>query len=804
MARLTIQQTAAPDFSASGRMLAEAGKTFDQGLQTARGVLGDYQEGVIAKNDSAFQGKLAGLKNQKQYDAFADGGGFDNLNISEGMRNQMFGTRGNLADIAGTNASTVLAGAQTGLANETAIYRGQQAENLKTENDQAVAQNVFDNASREEKNRLAPLMLAAGNEARELGVDGGRSPRELAYREGIAGIESAGSGDYAAVGLTDQKLGRALGRYQIMEANIPQWSMAALGREVSAEEFMQDPSIQDAIFDNKFGEYVKQYGEEGAAQAWFGGPGGVGEVDRTDAYGVKTIGSYGETFAKAIDGTGQSSTPAQDALQAALMNTKNLSPETLLSIQDGVYTQQNVGEGREIAAAAQTEQDVVDAIGEANAALLVKISNTDSALTSADALAISAANAPPNETAVQKLARRELVNTAFGPDGDLAGTLLGGSTGLGTGTLEAIKLAKDADTRLLEVNPSVLAYRGAELYSNSDPDQSLAEDLEMLDAQGMVPAKMREAISVLANQYGITRAEAAYAFKLGAQTEEGEGVLLPNANKWFDGLAQKSAGEAAALYFANGASALTANQISDATVRQSQIAGAQAIADNAARIFQKASAGGVEAPVERKAAEQALQDLKDIMFPPPSNPNNIELLPSAAVQANAEQLRLQEEAAAARGPTTASAVLNEATDAAKVNAPTDLPSVAPPVAVVDQAALDLADAARTTAENRLTSGSGGPPTPSARAAAFLNQANPNTQGVTNANVQGVSQNAQPVAPPQNTPGPASAEDVRQIISILTDRGVSSEEKLQAIRQYAETHGQQAVEQLMAVVGNSIN
>lgn len=119
------------------------------------------------------------------------------------------------------------------------------------------------------------------------------------YRDAIASIESAGSGDYSAVGPTNPKLGRPLGRYQVMEANIGPWSREALGREVTADEFLANPQIQDAIFDHRFGGYVKQFGPEGAAQAWFAGPGGVGKVDRKDVLGT-SVGEYGSKLRNAL------------------------------------------------------------------------------------------------------------------------------------------------------------------------------------------------------------------------------------------------------------------------------------------------------------------------------------------------------------------------------------------------------------------------------------------------------------------------------------------------------------------------
>lgn len=119
------------------------------------------------------------------------------------------------------------------------------------------------------------------------------------YRDAIASIESAGSGDYSAVGPTHPKMGRALGRYQIMESNIGPWSQEALGRAVTPEEFLANPQIQDAIFDKKFGSYVNQYGPEGAAQAWFAGPGGVGKLDRRDSLGT-SVADYTNKFSNAL------------------------------------------------------------------------------------------------------------------------------------------------------------------------------------------------------------------------------------------------------------------------------------------------------------------------------------------------------------------------------------------------------------------------------------------------------------------------------------------------------------------------
>ena len=91
---------------------------------------------------------------------------------------------------------------------------------------------------------------------------------------------------------------RAYGRYQIMGKNIPVWSKEVLGREVTPEEFMRDPKIQDAIFDKKFGDYVAKHGERGAASMWFTGSPNF-DADKKDALGT-TVKSYATRYLEGL------------------------------------------------------------------------------------------------------------------------------------------------------------------------------------------------------------------------------------------------------------------------------------------------------------------------------------------------------------------------------------------------------------------------------------------------------------------------------------------------------------------------
>ena len=112
------------------------------------------------------------------------------------------------------------------------------------------------------------------------------------YAGAISGIESGGR--YDAIGPTHQKYGRALGKYQVMESNLPSWSQEAIGRRVSPDEFLGTPAIQDAIFEKKFGQSVEKYGNpQDAASVWFTG--------RPLAKGANARDSLGTTGRKYVD-----------------------------------------------------------------------------------------------------------------------------------------------------------------------------------------------------------------------------------------------------------------------------------------------------------------------------------------------------------------------------------------------------------------------------------------------------------------------------------------------------------------------
>jgi hypothetical protein len=108
----------------------------------------------------------------------------------------------------------------------------------------------------------------------------------------ISSIESGGN--YRAVGPQTGK-GRALGKYQVMEYNVGPWSERVLGRRLTPDQFLADDKAQDQVFEGIFGNYVKKYGPEGAAKAWFGGERGMNNPNAKDILGT-TVASYADKF----------------------------------------------------------------------------------------------------------------------------------------------------------------------------------------------------------------------------------------------------------------------------------------------------------------------------------------------------------------------------------------------------------------------------------------------------------------------------------------------------------------------------
>lgn len=98
-------------------------------------------------------------------------------------------------------------------------------------------------------------------------------------REAIAQVESGG--DYGNITQSHTRLGRALGKYQVMEGELQEDLKNAGLPLMTPEQFLKDHSAQDKVFDTKFGKDMDKYGSfNEAASRWLSG--------RSVADGIRT------------------------------------------------------------------------------------------------------------------------------------------------------------------------------------------------------------------------------------------------------------------------------------------------------------------------------------------------------------------------------------------------------------------------------------------------------------------------------------------------------------------------------------
>lgn len=143
------------------------------------------------------------------------------------------------------------------------------------------------------------------------------------WANAIASIESAGSGDYSALGPITAKGNRAYGRYQVMDFNIGPWTEKHLGRRLTPEEFLASKEAQDAVFAGEFGGNVEKYGNpQDAASVWFTGKPVATGGNRKDILGTTGSG-YVNKFNEAL---GQTVSPMPNASFDPPMQTASFVP----------------------------------------------------------------------------------------------------------------------------------------------------------------------------------------------------------------------------------------------------------------------------------------------------------------------------------------------------------------------------------------------------------------------------------------------------------------------------------------------
>jgi len=155
MARLTIEQVAAPDFSSTSQILANAAKSFDSGMESAKGLLGKYQEGQMAKADNAILNDIAKLGSEDELNAYLASDALMGKSFSPKMQETIMGLRKGVLGYGQDRANIDSTTSATGRAN--AAEGRTAAEYLDATN------------ARSERRSLTGEVIAASEEGRTYG-----------------------------------------------------------------------------------------------------------------------------------------------------------------------------------------------------------------------------------------------------------------------------------------------------------------------------------------------------------------------------------------------------------------------------------------------------------------------------------------------------------------------------------------------------------------------------------------------------------------------------------------------------------
>lgn len=108
-------------------------------------------------------------------------------------------------------------------------------------------------------------------------------------------------GNYSAVGVWVNG-DRAYGRYQVMGANVGNWTAKYYGRRLTPQQYLNNRAAQDAVVRGVLGGYYRQYGARGAAAMWYSG-----QSNPNKTYGNPPVYQYvNSVIARAGSYSGQS------------------------------------------------------------------------------------------------------------------------------------------------------------------------------------------------------------------------------------------------------------------------------------------------------------------------------------------------------------------------------------------------------------------------------------------------------------------------------------------------------------------
>lgn len=511
MARLTIEQVKAPDFSASSEMLARANQSFNTGIDSAKGILEKYNTGQQAKGDQALVGALAGLSSEEELANFLQTTDLASMNISDGMRENILGAR---AEILGNNAT------------RQSTSNAADANSRANAGEGRVAAEYADSvAARDELRGLTPSYITALQEGQANGYGATGNEREMlaatlqaeAGGEGIGGMVAAGavirnraeSGDYGGNTISGVIMkpgqfsawngvtGYANGEGAIDMANL----------RVSEDAYRAADAILSGNYEDPTGGATHYYNPSVATPAWGQGQnpsGGQWTTIGNHVFGNPDgprVSASGPIQTGPITSNPTGGTAAAEFADVLRAGTR-LTPDQAAGLYNGVLAQQAQGQSLIDAAESRRQAEVV---ATATRDAILNPNNLSPDAVTRDLLSIdgvSAANALA--TAGQdRSAFNGVIAPALTPDTEVNAALAR------TGAADAAAAGND---------PLARSFALAETFDTAEnTGQTLLSEFDVPEGSGLDSAYVDRRLQSMADAAGVTKGQMAATISSVAQ-----------------------------------------------------------------------------------------------------------------------------------------------------------------------------------------------------------------------------------------------------------------------------------------------
>jgi spore germination cell wall hydrolase CwlJ-like protein len=610
MARLTIEQVKAPDFSAASDILAASGRSFNAGMDSASSLLEKYQAGQTSKDDAAIAAELAKISSEEEFNAYIEKNPFAGRNASDDMISTVLGTRKDTLGYAQDRAVTEGQYATTdntrasaaGTRSRTAIGQAQEGRDVYNFNDT--------NKTNAQLRQAGPLAVAAYTEGQRNGNEGGggaapsSSMRDMLAKTVYAEAGNQGFDGMMATGAVIRnradtgKFGDGIEGVIMKPGQFSAWNSVtgyAGGEQGQDMTNMVVPEeayrVADALIAGDYKDPTNgathYYNKSISQPKWgnqgnwtqigdhsFGNPDGVRASASGPVVGSNRPGPVTQNPNANVGPQGQA---FQEALASGQFD--NLDPTQLFALLAQAERGQAAGQ-----TAIDGANDEADA--EYQAQVLLDLQNSVDVLTPRDARI--ATQDVEGRDAAETLALRQAATDSFG-EGGAGAARVADITGISDADRSTAELAIADSLEAQRRDPTVQAFEGSRSFESA-PAESLRSALQGLDADATIPPDIEGKIDRLAKKMDVSPGEAAYAYAKGAETAWNNAPLVGAdgiLSFMGDGLNQAGAEDYIETYFKGDKSAQTRTRLADDTVKSRELERLVTSVDTAQKIVNR-------------------------------------------------------------------------------------------------------------------------------------------------------------------------------------------------------------------------